>query len=368
MLRQGMLAGWVLGVGVAWCAAQGQPATAPASAPTSAPLLSDAMSIDQLLDMARQSLAAKQNNFAQRALEVILRQDSKNLEANLLLAQMAEDSGDLETARHIYKNRLKPFYPTEFRVEFGMGRIYVALQYWRQAVAFLESAERLSPADKRGEVYKMLAMAYRGQGTLAKALDIADKAAGLLPDDFLTRKILLLLRVDTRNFELAFKDADVLVQLASRQVREQPANFEKLKQLDEAYTTQVQLLRAFHSTLYVRNAAGQPTDQLLPGKEVEAASTLKQVVDILVAQAELQHTMTFHNLLPMAEKAVEYTPDNVRYLLDLGLLQRNTAHTEQAVSTFQKVLEKEPGNPDATRHLKELNAPLTSQPAAAATP
>ena len=102
---------------------------------------------------------------------------------------------------------------------------------------------------------------------------------------------------------------------------------------------------------------------LLPGQQRSAAETLRQIIELMLRQTELVRELSYHNILPLAEKRVEYAPNDMDALMQYGLLLRNTAQTDRAIAVFQSVLTRDPTNVEARRQLEELGATPASRPA-----
>jgi len=157
------------------------------------------------------------------------------------------------------------------------------------------------------------------------------------------------------------------VAAAARTVQRRPSDLQALQELSGTYTVQIQVLRSYQQTLYEMAADQQYTDRLLPGQQRSAAETLRQIIELVLRQTELARELSYHSILPLAEKRVEYAPNDVDALMQYGLLLRNTARTDRAIEVFQSVLTRDPTNAEAQRQLEVLGATPASRPAAEGT-
>jgi len=354
---------------IAYASAQeappGAPVTQPATQPGAQPPQQAIITIDQMLNTAESLLRVGNNTQAKSILDLVLERDPNNVRAKLVAAELAIAQQEYFAARNYYREVLN-VEQTNLDANVGLARIYLMTRMFRQAASYLETAQRVAPPDRLPEVLTMLAASYRGRGSLLDALNAAQRAVDLAPQNVEARQTLIAVLMEADRFDPAMTHAAALTELATAKVRENPASREGLMQLLGAYGMQEQVLRAFHNTLYEYSPSGEPTDRPLPGKQAQAAGVIKQIVDLRVLQAEVARTVTYFDILELARKAAQYQPENPQYHLLCGQLYVKMSQIDAAIGEFQRVLELAPGDADATRYLRELNAPLTSQPAAAA--
>ncbi len=353
-----VLIGWACGSGWAQVPAGEEP-----------PAQSAARSVDELLDAIE---AAWDSGFADQVeltdavqtLKTILQTDPANVRANLLMGEILLESNDYNTARDRFKAVLN-VEPSNFRAAFGYGKILIGNRYWRQAASYLETADRVAPEDKRSEAKRLLALAYAGMGETSQALPKAQEAVHADPESLDALQTLVEIRQsvatrDMKQIEPALEDAERLVAKAIERVQAEPADRERLMRLDEAYSLEIDVLKAHHNSLYQRDFRNQPTDQLNAGKEAEAAAVLNRMANKVRLQNQLRLALAESdpNLVMLAEKAVEYDPENMKYLEDLLSLYTTIHNRERAIDTARRMLEAEPQNEIARAYLTSVGAPL----------
>lgn len=340
----------------------------PATQPTDTmPAVLD-LTVEQILSRAEQLRARRQYDEAQNTLDVALKRGDRTVEVLILAAQVAEDRDDAQTARGLYLEARR-LAAGDFRANLGLGRINVRVKYWRQAVAYLEAAERVAPKEQTAELQALLAQGYRGLKQTDRALAAAEKAIAADSSNTDARATLVTLRLDRSDFERALADAALLIQLCERKVEDNPGDQAVLAKLGEAYDTRLNVLREYHNTLYDRDITGNLTDKVSAGQEKLVAGIMRQVVDCRLYQAQLKLILTYYEILPLAEKAVENDPSNVPNLTQLALLYRNTAQDQKAAEVLAKILDIDPQNREARNELESLRGgAATPTPAPTATP
>lgn len=311
------------------------------------------LSIQSLLTLSQQLIDSKQFAQATRMLEAVLARDAKNVEALSLMGEANEKSGDVYAARNYYK-RVLDISRGEYKANVGLGRAYVASNMPRQAIAFLEQAEKTAPAGKRPETLALLARAQRAMGDRTAAAATAEKAIKEDPTYFDAWQTLITTRGDAKQFDRALTDSQALVELCARRARDNPIDVPVLRQLDAAYDLRLWVLRELVRSLNARTPAGVITDALLPGKEPEAAAAISQFIEVRLRQSQLRDLLSRHELLSSAEQAVKYDPRNPAYLEQWGLLLVSVSDYENAAKAFERVLEVDPNHPTARRQLEEL--------------
>jgi tetratricopeptide (TPR) repeat protein len=320
------------------------------------------LTISEILERVKTLTSAGDYDEAMTGLTYVLRAEPENFNAKLLLAKLYEARRDFMNARTTYLD-LHKAQPGNFDINLGLGRIFVMIQYWRQAPRYLEEADKVARPDQKAEVKVLLAMAYRGSGELALALKAAEAAVTADSSNFDALAVVVDVRLALEQYDQAAGDARALVEVATRAVESKRGDVALLRNLAGAHDALINVLRLHYTTLYARDAAGKPTDELLPGREKDAAAFLQQIVDVMVRAAEVQHQLAYHDALVLAEKSATLDPQNPAVLEKAALLLLNTDQTEVAVKVFQRILEIDPSHTTAIRELNRLNAPLTSQPA-----
>jgi tetratricopeptide (TPR) repeat protein len=369
---------------------------APASPPEQ-----PSLSIEQVLgrvrelhDRAQASRNAQEAEQLMRealgALGAVLQREPANIEANLLTGELSMETNDYDRARTAFKDVLRN-EPSNFRANIGMGRIWITSRYWRQAISFLEAAEKVAPQASLSEVRRLLALALAGSGAMDKALAKVQEAVQGNPRDLdaLHTRVLIRMAASKANPEelaTALKEDEAYLQQAVDGVRQQPWSRNTLAQLSAAYQTLMApppdpgVLQLYHSSLY-EQVRKQPTDKLRPGKGAEAAAILVRMAEVLRQQSLLNLVLQEHDALVLTERAVapDYAPSNVKYqehlLATYQQLQELTARLvgpdvykdatlrDRAVTTCRAILALDPQNERARAYLEAVGAPLTTQPA-----
>ncbi len=349
------------------------------------------ISPDQAVERARALHQMGQTAEALDLLKSALKLAPGNIEALLLAADILMASNDYDLAREYFKQVLDK-EPSNFKANLGTGKIWLANKYWRQAVSFLEKAENVAPQESRSEARRLLAGAYAQIGQFQKAIDNALEAIQSAPDDLEALMILVqirqgLLTRDPQQIEPALADAEKYVQKAAQAVARSPLDGTALDRLEGAYGILVSpppnigILQFYHNSFYQKDPRSQTTNKLLPGKGADAAAVLMRIADVYRQQALLKLVGAEHDAILLIETAVkdDYDPKNVKYLEQLALayqqLQDLTANLvgaqvyadptlqERAIGVCRKILELDPGNEPAQQYLRNVGAPLTSQPA-----
>ncbi len=342
----------------------GDPSETPTAAPQPASMPSGGpqISIPAALERIKEYIAAGRIDLATQGLETVLRIDKDNFDARLLLAKMLETKQDFMGARSLYRE-LAPIQPNNFDVNLGLGRIYVAQQYWRQAPRYLEAADRVARPEQQATVKMLLAAAYRGAGQLQLALAAAEAAVKAEPQNYDARAALLGVRLDMKQVEAAAEESRVLIEIAARQVESSPGSAEPLNRLLRAHEALVEVLRQNFASFYETAPDGSATDKLRTGMESGAAAQLKQIVDSMTKMAELRQRLAYFDALVFAQRASQLAPRDPAILMTEAALLLSTNQTEKAIQRCQQILEIQPDHAEAIRVLSHLQAPMTSQPA-----
>lgn len=334
------------------------PASQPATPP---PEVLENLTIPEILDDAETLVEQGSVSMAIRAYRAVLKRDAGNLDAILGLALVAELQNDFSTARSFYMQARK-IDKTDFRVNYRLGSAYLSIRFYQQGLRFLQFAEDFAPADKLAELKTRMALAYRGTGARSKSKEYASAAVALDPDNYTAREVLVVARLEDRQFDLARGEVEPLVNIARKKLSEEPSDPQNVQFLISALDRKLQVLNQYHLSLYEKDPSGNPTDQLLPGRDADAAASLLPVIEVELQKSELAKVLRLHGLMPLATRAVEYDPNNTELWEALASLQLYTSQTQAAIESFQKVIELDPDHARAAEQLKQLNAPLEAQP------
>jgi tetratricopeptide (TPR) repeat protein len=300
----------------------------------------------------------------------VLETDPVNTEANLLFAETLikaaelpelppffRQYGGLDTARDRFKAVLG-LEPNNFRANFGYGKILLANRAWRQAASFLETALRVAGSTEReSDVKSHLAFAQLNMGDFTLAIENAEDAVRMNPEDLDTRETLVQIHRtaaarDPRYLENALDSVTRYVAMARTQLEQQPWDRERLARLGGAYEYQIAILRDYHGSFYRRDARREVTSDLLPGKEAEAAAALNLMAEKIAEYALVKHTLDLHDAVLIAERAVELEPRNIEYLENLAGLYQRINNAQQAVELCQRILGLDPDHAEAQQFLK----------------
>ena len=316
-----------------------------------------------------------------QALAALLQREPGNIEGNLLTGEIAIELSDYDRARTAFKEVLRN-EPGNYRANLGTGKIYISNRYWRQAISFLESAEKVAPEASRAEVKRLLAIANAGAANLEQAIRKADEAVQANPSDLDALQTRVLVRIESAKLNpdqmtAAIKDAEAYLKQAVEGVRQKPWDRPTLSRLNAAYQTMVGppsspgVLQVYHNSLY-EVTRDQVSDRLRSGKGPEAAAALVRIAETLRQQSMLALVLQEHDALALAERAVaeEYAPTNVTYLEHLlatyQQLQDLTARLvgpevardatlrDRAVATCRKILALDPQNEPAGTYLQSV--------------
>ncbi len=335
-------------------AAQEQPAADQPVQPVDQRAL-EQLTVQELLTDGYGLLEQQQWQPAAGAFRIVLQRDPNNLEAILGMAAAAEGTRDFTTARQFYLQG-KQIDPSDFRVNHGLGRSYLNIKQHRQALLYLEVAEKAAPPEALAQLKVELAMAYRATGSRNRALKYAQDAVALDPNNYDARNALIAARLEAEQYTPALDDADAIVRIARERFDANPSNPGNLELLLSAMQRKLQVLQAYHLSFYQKDPSGNATDRLLPGQEANAARSLKLYVDAMVTANELERVYGLYQPIMLMNKAVQYDGSDAELWNTLGLLYVNTSQVQPAIDAFRKALEADPGNQRAAEQLERLNA------------
>lgn len=305
---------------------------------------------------------------AQDVATAVLQQNPNSIPALLLAGEVLiadRERPDFEQARTLFERVLK-VEPSNFRANRGVGKIWMANRYWRQAAAALEQAERVAPQDKISEIQRLLALTYQRMGDSSRATQKVNEAIDADPqslENLAARADIWgeIVQTEPDKVSDALQAADAYVDLARTNLQNEPWNRQRLVDLNNAYGMKLNVLQALHNSLYEKNLHGQPTDQIGAGKGSEAADVLLEIGRLIGLRAGVQHALAEHDVLMMAERAVQYDPNDVKNLAALAEAFQRTQNRDGAIATCQRILELEPDNQAAREYLEAQHAPLKAE-------
>jgi predicted Zn-dependent protease len=280
---------------------------------------------------------------ASDAVRFILQNAPMNTQARVLAADLSMLAGDVEAARQRYLDVLRSD-EFNFRANLGLGRFYVMSRIWRQAAAYLEKAQRVAPPDRMGEVLRLLAEAYNGQGLRREAIETAQRAVSMEnPPTLESLEQLVQLNLDGRQYEDAVSTARAMRSAAERDRSEAMGELFLLNRVVAATELESQALQQYYRSLHRRDARGQYSDELLEGKEAEAASVLYEWAVVRDRLGELSRIQDAFDQVVALEQAVGYEPQNSRYLLGYAGVLMQTSQLEKAAAVLQQLLQLDVG-------------------------
>lgn len=322
------------------------------------------MPLQDLLAEAERLVDAEDWTPAQRHVEAALRRDAENLVARALHAEIVFAFGDLQQARSNFL-RVWQSDKSDFRAAFGLGRVYLSDGVFGQAKFYLERAEELAPPDRASEVLRLLARAYAGNRQPLNALETAERAIELDPDDYEVRWTYVTVLTQSQRTEQALAAVDRLVRIAVREWEADRGSRDALVRVVRARQKNLEVLSSALNLLVERGPDGRPTDKPLPGREADAASVIRRSVDLLALNAEATRLLSFHEILDIAAQTIKFEPNNVEHWQTYALLLEETSQTAEAQDAYRKILELQPDNADAQRRLDALVRANGAQSAAA---
>jgi tetratricopeptide (TPR) repeat protein len=249
----------------------------------------------------------------------------------------------------------------DFRANLGIGRTHLRSKLWRQAVPYLEQALQAAPPDRRLEALTLLARAYQGRGDRNKAVEIAREAIQLDGEGFGAWEIMIECLMEMRDFDSAAREAQRLEEVATQRVKQDPLKVDGLQTLARAYEVRLGTLRTLHRDMMVLSSAGTPIDQVKPGMNAGAASTLRQIIELTLRQNELSGLLLRHQMLELARKTIEFEPENAANYIQLGRIYFDIGDRVNAAEQFTRALELDSGNAEAQQYLQALGSPDQSQ-------
>lgn len=343
--------------------AQDAPTTAPdTTGPTAEQLQS--LTLPTLLAEARRLLDARDLMAAAPYIDAARQRDPASLQVKGLVAELALYAGDLTTARINYLD-VHRANRDDYRANLGLGQIYLMTRNFSQASIYLRRAEALVPVDAPGDtaiVRRLLAQSQHGEKKYIEALETAEKARAVAPQDLdVLHTLIAALRAAGRT-EAAVTEAAALQVVAEQNLRANPGDRQALVQLMEARRIHRETLSEGAAQYFELGRDGQRTDRVIPGKEADVAHVIREIAELQLRDAESQRLLTYYEVADLLARAVEYAPGNAGYWRFYGQLLAETFQRDAARQAFRKTLELDPTDEVAQRWLQRDAAADQARP------
>jgi tetratricopeptide (TPR) repeat protein len=316
-----------------------QPA-ATAPSPATQPL-----SLDQLAQQGADALAAGDAATAIKAFTTISQAQPNNTSALLGLAEAYLKGNNPLKAVEMY-NSCRKISPGDWRADYGLGTVYLQMNYFRLAKPFLERALQLSPnqPQARGRVATNLALCYRGLHQTTEALDMARRALALDPTAIEVHRLLIALYVDANRVDDALAEVQATTDSLRATLVKTPDDRPKSEQLLQILSMRVDLLKA--------KIAAQPDDPVI---RLQMADAMEQV-SLANQQA------TYQLALEQVDVALQKVPQDPDVLFAHGRLANLIGRPAKAIEDLQALLKIAPNDARAKQLLEKIEAAST-QPA-----
>jgi tetratricopeptide (TPR) repeat protein len=317
-----------------------------------------AMSVSELKSRARAAIEAESFGVADQLIREALSREGAagDLELTLLTGEARLGMNDLSVARTAFTDVVNAD-PNDFRANLGLGALYLrgSRPVYRQATTYLERARELAVSQPdRVDALRLLAEAHLGNHQPVDAVRAGEEALQLDPDNFGTMFVLTQAYIDAGAFDSAIQLAKRLEERAKALWAQDRGNPTAVQRLAVAARTNVGALRNQTTELFERGADGQPTDRPAPGQEQRIAQLLEEVVRLETLKIEADRLLQLHALLGIAERATSYAPDRSDAWIRYGDLLAQTYQDQAARDAFQKALELDPDNEEASQRLRQL--------------
>lgn len=379
---------------VALCAAQQGAMAGPQQPPSGGRAAQ--LTIPEVVRTATQYRVEGRVNEAIALLRDVLQRDETNIDALRMMGDIAWDARNAQEAQKYWRS-VRQIQESDYGANYGLGQLHLGSNSYRSAVSYLETAAKVVPADPpelASRTLVALTQAYRGAGDLDQAIRTSQRAVEVVETQLKTvsptpaletarfEAWYALAAVQTeiagrvrrqQDYDRALGFAERLIQIAGEQLEAVGTSLQGVERVQSAYALQLQVLYAYRDILFERNPSGRLSDRVIPGMQGLAAAISGKTVDVMLRQADLDRTRAHFQIRQIAEMSVNYDGGtNPKSLLNLGTLQVATGQTEQAVTTFRRVLEIDPTNELAQQQLDAVQmqrtVPPSSQPVEAATP
>ncbi|MFH1243398.1 MAG: tetratricopeptide repeat protein [Pseudomonadota bacterium] len=238
------------------------------------------------MKLARNLIAKGSTGEAERYLAEVLKERPGSLEALMLMAKVFEKSGNKKNLKEVYKKILS-LAPDNETIIFNMG----ILEY--------------------------------EDGALNESLPYLIRYIKFHPKDAAVREILFDIYIRQKNSEMAFREAEVLIELKPRELDLYDYMFEYLKDRGE-YEKMISIME--------KGVQANPKQAAL--REYLTVAYLRTgKEDLAVKQLEKMH---------------ELRPKDIDLLLNLARLQEKRNQRGAALNTFKKILELAPDHEEAS--------------------
>lgn len=315
------------------------------------------MTLGSLLSEARALIDAEDLRGAAPIVAVARERDPKNFEVTVMLGELALLNGEIQPARE----KLLEAYQAnrnDFRATVALGRLYLATRRHRQAVNYLEKAVEFAPQDQISKTQRLLAEGYFGANRLVKARTAAEEAVNRDSDNYEARRILATILIQIRELDQALIQIQELERIGSSEVAAKPGDLIALQRLAEAWIVHQDALRARLAQLVVVGPDGVPTDEILPGRSLEAAEITRRMVELLIREAEAQRIARLFEIAEVSEQTLKYAPESSSHWMNHGILLLETQQFDAAANAFSKAVELDPQNTEARIRLQQIQQAL----------
>jgi tetratricopeptide (TPR) repeat protein len=217
-----------------------------------------------------------------------------------------------------------------------LGRLYLAGDFWRQALETLERAAAMD--DRNPEIDAAMAEAYLKGERHEEALRAARRATQKAPRQARYRDILAELELSRGDVEQAVIEARRAIDYTREQLADTPRDVRQLEALSRYYGTYERALR----TILAEGKAN-------PAVRVDLARAFQEHAAI---QRSLSLTRALHVL--MGAQSIER--EDPRLLEELASIQLALSMEAEATASCRRLLAIEPANTTAQKILEQLEA------------
>ncbi|HSA95426.1 MAG TPA: tetratricopeptide repeat protein, partial [Acidobacteriota bacterium] len=261
---------------------------------------------------ARVARGLNESMAARVFLEKAIKINPSDLDANLMLADIAYDQRDYSAAAAAYR-KASELNPTSAPAFYGLGSTLLKQTQYQEAAQALEKAAALGHTGKA--LYLDLGGTYEALQDYAKAAAAYEKYIGLGPADAWKAEMSLgVCRTKLGDFPGA-------IAALTSAAKTQPRDLKVLLALTEAYEKAGQLEKA--ESTYIAMAEINPP---------EAKTYYRQIYRIYDAAGRNDRAVA------PAQKVIELEPDNETNHYYLGLTYFKAQKYEEAIGAFQKAL------------------------------
>ena len=217
-----------------------------------------------------------------------------------------------------------------------LGRLYLAGDFWRQALEALERAASLD--DRNPEIDAVMAEAYLKGDRLDEALRAARQATQKAPRQARYRDILAELELSRGDVEQAVIEARRAIDYTRDQLADTPRDARKLEALSRYYGTYERALR----TILAEGKAN-------PAVRVDLARAFQE-------HAAIQRSLALTRALHVLTGAQSIEREDPRLLEELASIQLALSMEAEATASCRRLLAIEPANTTAQKILEQIEA------------